>query len=88
MRLRLTTAAHMGTTENSITPYDYLHTKFIVAQSFEKAPGVASHSGINTRSGSMLTLNFKNLGLVTSIYVTLIFDAICNISMAGAEVLD
>jgi hypothetical protein len=87
-RLRLTTAAHMGSDLSSITPYQYRNTKFIIGQSFEKAPGQSSHTGINTRSGSQLTLNFKNLGTTTTVHVVMIYDVVVNLSAAGVEVLD
>ncbi len=87
-RLRLTTAAHMGSDLSSITPFQYRGFKFIIGQSFEKAPGQSSHTGINTRSGSQLTLNFKNLGATTTVHVVMIYDQVVNLSAAGVEVLD
>jgi len=54
----------------------------------EKCPGVAGHSGINTRSGSQLSLNFKNLGTAKQIHVVLHYDQVVNCSAAGVEVLD
>ncbi len=54
----------------------------------EKAPGVASHTGVNTRSGSQLTLNFRNLGTATMLHCMLVYDVIINVSAAGVEVLD
>ena len=54
----------------------------------EKCPGVAGHSGINTRSGSQLSLNFKNLGTARQIHVVLHYDQVVSASAAGVEVLD
>lgn len=87
-RLRLAQQAHQGADSFSISPYAYRHTKFIVAQSLEKAPGGSAHTGVNTRSGAQLTLNFRNLGDTTMIHVILHYEQIVNVSAAGAEVLD
>ena len=87
-RLRLTTAAHLGNDIFSISGQDYRHNTFIVGQSFEKAPGTQSHTGINTRSGSQLNLNFKNLGAVSMVHCVLVYDSVLNLSAAGAEILD
>ena len=72
----------------SIAPHAYRTNKFITALNLEKAPGASSHSGINTRSGSQLTLNLRNTGAATTCHVILVYDQICNISAAGVEVLD
>lgn len=87
-RLRLAQQAHQGADAFSISPYAYRNTKFIVAQSLEKAPGGSVHTGVNTRSGAQLTLNFRNLGDSTLIHVILHYEQIVNVSAAGAEVLD
>jgi hypothetical protein len=87
-RLRLATAAHLGNDIFSITGEDYRNDKFIIGQSFEKAPGQSSHTGINTRNGSQLSLNFKNLGKTTMLHVIMHYEQILNLSAAGAEVLD
>ena len=59
-----------------------------MGQSFEKAPGGGAHTGVNTRSGAQLTLNFRNLGATTLVHVVLHYEQIVNVSAAGAEVLD
>ena len=87
-RLRQATQAHLGNDVYGFPPYKYLHDKFIVGQTLEKAPGQSSHTGVNTRSGSQLTLNFKNLGNATMIHVILHYEQIVNLSAAGVEVLD
>ena len=55
-RLRLAQLIHQGSDSFSITPAQYRSDKFIVGQNFERAPGSAAHSGLNTRSGSRLTI--------------------------------
>jgi hypothetical protein len=87
-RLRLTTAAHLGNDIFSISGQDYREDKFIIGQSFEKAPGMNAHTGYNTRSGAQLCLNFKNLGAVSMVHCVLVYDSVLNVSAAGAEILD
>ena len=80
---------HMGTDSFSISPHQYRTTKFVGAMSFEKALGQAGHSGVNTRSGSQLTLNFRGLPTsVNTIHVVLHYEVAVNVSAAGIEVLD
>ncbi len=87
-RLRLARQMAQGNDAMSIAPHAYVRNKFITALNLEKVPGNSSHSGINTRSGSQLTLNLKNSGAATTCHVILVYDQVCNISAAGVEVLD
>ncbi len=87
-RLRLARQIAQGTDSVSISPHAYRTNKFITALNLEKVPGASSHSGINTRSGSQLTINLRNTGAATTCHVILMYDQICNISAAGVEVLD
>ena len=86
--MRLASRAHQGSDSFSIEPHRYRLDKFVVGQSFEKAPGQSAHSGINTRSGSQLTLNLRNLGSMTMIHCVLVCEQVVNVSAAGVEVLD
>jgi len=70
-----------------MTPWEYYTNKFIIGQSLEKASGSA-HTGLNTRAGSQLTLNFKDIELATTLHVILRFEQIVNLSAAGTQVLD
>ena len=72
----------------SITPFAYRSDRFLIGQNFEKAPGSAAHSGINTRSAAQLTLNLKNTGAATLCHVILIYSQILDVSAAGCHVLD
>ena len=63
-------------------------THLIVGQSFEKAAVQSSHTGINARSGSTLTLKFRNLNAATMPHAVLVYDQVVNLSAAGVEVLD
>ena len=78
----------MGNDIYTISPFQYRDDKFVVGQSLEKVPGQSSRTGINTRSGSQLTLNFRNLGAATMIHVVLHYEQIVSLSAAGVEVLD
>jgi len=86
-RLRLCEQTHGGRDAFGITPNQYFTDKFIIGQSLEKASGSA-HTGTNTRSGSQMTLNFKNLEGASTIHVILKYEQIVNLSGAGTQVLD
>jgi hypothetical protein len=88
-RLSLAQLMHTGKDTFSISPYQYRTDKFIGAMNFAKALGQAGHSGVNTRSGSQLTLNFRGLPTyITAIHVVLHYEVAVNVSAAGIEVLD
>ncbi len=79
---------HQGSDSFSISSNQYRANKAVFAMNLEKCPGVAGHSGINTRSGSQLSFKFKNLGLAKQIRVVLHYDQVISFSAAGVEVLD
>ena len=79
---------HLGNTEFGFAGNLHGDNHFILGQTFDKAAGQSSHTGINTRSGSMLTLNLKNLGNAQMVHVVLVYDQVVNLSAAGVEVLD
>ena len=87
-RLRLATSSHLGNDLFSISPFQYRDNKFVIGQSLEKAPGQSSHTGVNTRSGSQLTINIRNAGAATMMHVLLHYEQIVNLSASGVEVLD
>ena len=88
-RLRLASLMHHGTDAFSISGHQYRKDKFIGAANLEKAPGQSSHSGVNTRQGSQVTLNFKNIGTsVKYVHIVLHYDVVVSVSAAGAELLD
>jgi len=87
-RLRLARQAHQGSDSLGISSHLYRTNKFIVAQSLEKAPGSSAHTGVTSRSGAQLTLNFRNLVAITTVDVVLHYELILNVSAAGAEGLD
>jgi hypothetical protein len=76
-------------TSFSISSADYRAYSFIGAMNLEKALGQASHTGVNTRSGSQLTLNFRGLPTtINTILVVLHYEQVVQVSKAGVEVLD
>jgi hypothetical protein len=87
-RLRLAQLIHQGSDSFSITPAQYRTNKFIIGQNFERAPGSAAHSGLNTRSGSQLTINLKHTSAATVCHVVLIYSQILDVSAAGCQILD
>ncbi len=88
MRLRNAKLMLTGNDSISITPAGYKNNKFITALSFEKAASATSHSGINTRSGSQLTLHLRNTKNAVTVHVLLMYDAVCDIGLSGTVVLD
>jgi hypothetical protein len=89
-RLGLAQLMHQGKEASfSISSVDYRANSFIGAMNLEKALGQASHTGVNTRSGSQLTLSFRNLPTtINTILVVLHYEQVVQVSKAGVEVLD
>ena len=68
---------------------EFRNVSAVFAMNLEKAPGNAGQTGVNTRSGSQLTINLKNCGKnAGQIQVRMHFDCILNCSAAGCELLD
>ena len=87
-RLLVAQLMHQGTDSFSITQQQFAPNSYIAATNFEKCPGRAGHTGVNTRSGCQLTINFRNLHDVTAIHVILHYEQVVVASAAGVEVLD
>ncbi len=101
-RLRLAIGAHFGDVPISISPRAFRHSHFIAAFDFEKAAtgpaGGVSFSGISTRSGELLTLDYKGFGVpnadpllsTTPIqsFVFLNHDALISLTADGVSVSD
>ena len=86
-RLRLCEQTHGGRDSFGITPWEYYTNSFIIGQSLEKAPGSA-WTGYNSRSGSQLTINCKELHNASTMHIVLRYAQIVNLSAAGTQVLD
>ena len=87
-RLRLASLMHTGTDSFSMSSLEFRTNMGIFAMNFEKCPGASGHTGVNTRSGSQLTINLKNCNSALMLHVVLHFDCVLNVSAAGCEVLD
>ena len=87
-RLRVAQLIHQGSDAFSISSSQFRANKAVFAMNLEKCPGVAGHSGINTRSGSQLSLSFKNLGTAKQIHVVLHYDQVISVSASRCEILD
>ena len=74
-----------------ITPYEYTNHKFVIAFDCEKNLGSAL-TGINTKSGSLLTVKLKSSVnsdvMPDTMYVTLHFDSILQIGDSGIQVFE
>jgi hypothetical protein len=71
-----------------IDTYAYSNNRFVTGLSLERVPNSASFTGMNTRSGSQLTLNFRNTGAIITIHVVLVFDQVADLSSAGVVIMD
>jgi hypothetical protein len=68
--------------------YRYGDDRFVTGLSLERVPNGQMHTGFNTRSGSQLTVNFKNTGAVVFVHLVMVYDQVANLSSAGVDVLD
>ena len=67
MRLREAAGVAYGESEISILPTDFINRKAITAWDLEKVGHQgASHSGLNTKNGDIMTIDVKNSGLGAS----------------------
>jgi len=101
-RLRLAVGAHFGDVPINILPQEFRSAKFMVAVDLEKAAsgpaGGVSFSGISSRGGELLTIDYKGFGVPdadaavsttpTQSFIHLNFDAICEIRIDGCSVSD
>ena len=103
-RLRLALGVHFGDSPISVTPHEFRSRKFMVGIDMEKAAtgpgGGVSFTGISTRGGELLTVDYKNLGVFSEdasadttakqSFVFLNYDAMLNIrgDSGAPEVLD
>ena len=74
-----------------ITPFEYRNHKFVMAFDTEKMLGTA-FSGINIKTGSLMTLKMKSAANVSAMpdtcYLVLHFDSILSIRDSGIEVFE
>ena len=70
---------HTGTDSLSMSSLEFRTNMGIFAMNFEKCPGASGHTGVNTRSGSQLTINLKNCNSALMLHVVLHFDCVLNV---------
>ena len=88
-RTRMASLIHHGTDSFGISSQQFKTNKAIFALNLEKCPGASAHSGANTKGGSQLTVELKNLGsTVDYAYIVLHYEQVVSITSAGVEVLD
>jgi hypothetical protein len=101
-RLRLAIGAHFGDVPINVLPQEFRSSKFMVAVDLEKAAsgpaGGVSFSGISSRGGELLTIDYKNFGVPdadpavattpTQSFIHLNYDGILEIRVDGCSVND
>ena len=91
-RLREASGVLYGESEISITPTDFVNRKSVVAWDLEKVGHQgASHSGLSTKNGDLLTIDVKNCGLGASgdfALVYLIFENLFSLRDGSVDVYD
>ena len=86
---------HSNTGAMDISPSDYRSTKYVIGIDTEKMLG-ASFSGMETKSGSLLTLRLDKQGTnaalpavgTTKIHYALEYDAVLQINDTGVTILE
>ena len=74
----------------SLTPLDYIHNNFILGMNLCKSPGVG-FSGLNTRSGDLVTIKLKNIrpGLTNiKAWIFMLSTQILEVREGGCSVYD
>jgi hypothetical protein len=99
-RLRLSIGSHFGDCGISILPPAFRSHQFILGIDFEKAAtgpaGGVAFSGISTRGGELLTLDYKGFGVTNGAqsttpiqsFLTCNYDAIMELSQDNVSVSD
>ena len=91
MRLRQSAACFYGNDDLGIKPNEFRGESFIATMEFERAGAQAYHTGISTKNGQLLTINFEQTGLGGAgdfALVTLCYDGFVRLSETGVEILE
>ena len=92
LRLREAAGCFYGESDIAILPADYINRKAIFAWDLEKVGHQgASHSGLSTKNGDILTIDVKNSGLGASgdyCLVYLYFDLLFSLRDGSVDVYD
>ena len=91
LRLRQAAGVFYGESDIAILPTEFVNRKAVFATDLERVGHQgASHSGLSTKNGDLLTLDFKNTGLGSSGDVALIyviFETIWSLKDGSVDVL-
>ena len=92
LRLREAAGVFYGESDVAILPTDFVNRKAIFAFDLEKVGHQgASHSGLSTKNGDILTLDVKNSGLGSSgdyALVHLVFENLYALRDSSVDVYD
>ena len=92
LRLREAAGVLYGESEISITPTDFVNRKSVVSWDMEKVGHQgASHSGLSTKNGDLLTIDVKSCGLGASgdfCLVYLIFENLFSLRDGSVDCFD
>ena len=92
LRLREAAGVMYGESEVSITPTDFLNRKSIVAWDLERCGHQgASHSGLSTKNGDLMTIDVKNCGLGSagdSCKIFIIYELLLSLRDGSVDVFD
>ena len=92
LRLRQAAGVFYGESDIAILPTEFVNRKAAFGLDLERVGHQgASHSGLSTKNGDLLTLDFKNTGLGSSgnvALVYLIYEIIWSLRDGSAEIFD
>ena len=92
LRVKEAAGVVYGESDIAILPTDYVNRKFIMGFDLERCGhNGASHSGISTKAGSLLTIDVKNSGLGSSsdyCLVYMIFENLYSLRDGSVDVYD
>jgi hypothetical protein len=92
LRLRESAGVFYGESDIAILPADFANRKFITAWDLEKVGSQgATHSGVSTKNGDIMSLEIKNSGLGASgdyCLVYLYFDNLWSLRDGSIDVYD
>ena len=92
LRLREAAGVFYGESDIAISPADFVNRKAIFSWDLERIGSQgASHSGISTRNGDILTIDVKNTGLGASgdyALIYLYFDSLFSLRDGSVDVYD
>ena len=92
LRLREAAGVMYGESEISILPTDFLNRKSVIAWDLERVGHQgASHSGISTKNGDLMTIDIKNCGLGSAgdyCLVYIVYELLFSLRDGSVDVFD